>query len=75
MKKRKLTESLKKLRSEERYDVIYGPRRQQIEKTLGGRILTIPIDQLEQMSSTENFFLVTDRYKGNSYLAVLQTKK
>ena len=72
MQKHELTESLKKLRKEERFDLIYGPKRKEIETTLECKILTIPLDQIEQMSSVDNFFEVTDRYKGNSYLAVLK---
>jgi hypothetical protein len=70
-----LTEALKRLKSEERYDMIFGPQRKKIEKTMGCKILTIPLDQLGAISSGLLYFLVTDRYKGNSYLAVLKPVK
>jgi hypothetical protein len=70
-----LAEALKKLKSEERYDMIYGSHRKKIEKAMRCKILTMPLDQLGNISSGVLYFLVTDRYKGNSYLAVLQPVK
>jgi hypothetical protein len=72
MYKEELTESLKKLRNEDRYDLFYGPKRIEIEGTLGCRILTLPYDQLENISTADDYYIVTDRYKGKSYLAILQ---
>jgi hypothetical protein len=75
MKRQELTETLKNLRNEDRFDLFYGPRREEIEYTLGCKILTLPIDQLEHLSPVQEFYLVTDRYKGNSYVALLQLKE
>lgn len=72
MDKNTLTDSLRKLRCEERYDLIYGPQRKEIERAMNCRIITFPVDQLGQISEGVMYFLVRDPYKGNTYLAVLQ---
>jgi hypothetical protein len=75
MDKYSLTRSLRQLRCEERYNMIYGPGRKDIERTLGCRVLTFPVDQLGQLSADVLYFLVRDPYKGKTYLAVMQPLK
>ena len=67
-----LRELLKRLHSEQRFDLIYGSQRENIEKALDCKVLTMPLDQMGQMPSETPCYLVTDRQKGISFLAMLQ---
>jgi hypothetical protein len=63
---------LKSLNCEERFNVIIGPQRKMIESNLKCRILTLPLNKLPYLGADAEYFMVTDKNKHLSYLAVLE---
>jgi hypothetical protein len=72
MERKILTEQLKKLGASDRFDVLYGPQKTNIENQLGCKILTVPFDQLGNLPENLEYFMVTDSQQGMSYLAIFQ---
>ncbi len=66
-----LTQRLGKLAASERFDILYGPQRNRIERDLRCKILTLPLEKISHLPDDITYFLVTDSSCGRSYLAVI----
>jgi hypothetical protein len=72
VKNNNITEKLKNLCASDRFDVIYGPQKKNIEEELGCKILTMPIEQLNNLPDETTCFTVKDSRQGLTYLAIFQ---
>ncbi len=72
MERNLLTERLKKLKATDRFEILYGPQKKNIEESLGCKILTMPLDQIGTLPREILYMMVTDQSRGSSYLAIFK---
>ncbi len=68
-------EKLRNMPCDLRFDLIYGPGRGSLERNLGCRILTLPIDQIEVIPENSAYVQVSNRKNGAPFLAVMESTK
>lgn len=68
-----ITEKLRNLKATERFELLYGPQKKDIEHRLNCKIFTLPLDLMGALPLGLPYLMVTDESKHSSYLAIFKS--
>ena len=68
-----ITQQLRNLKATERFELLYGPQKKDIEQRLNCKILTLPLDLIGALPLGLLYLMVTDPSKDSSFLAVFKS--
>lgn len=68
-----LVDTLRKLNSSDRYEILFGGNKKSIELQFNCRILYLPTDCLGHLPRNINYLLVSDPKNSTPFLAIITT--